>query len=183
MQRVRRTARPSKTPGAFSLVELVIVVVIIGIVSSIAVPRISNASRGAQTAALSATLASVRTAIEAYYAEHQKYPGYIPKTTTPDDARFVDQLLLFSDVHGGTSATYGGTFVYGPYLRAPFPSNPINNLKTVKVKPTPGTADPLAGSVGWVAVLSHGYFGISATDAKLDDIGVKALDRAFLRTQ
>ena len=38
---------------------------------------------------------------------------------------------------------------------------------------TPSGANPADGSVGWIAVLSHGYFGIHATDAELDDIGVK----------
>jgi len=38
------------------------------------------------------------------------------------------------------------------------------------VKAAPADADPAEGSVGWVAVLSHGYFGISATDSELDTI-------------
>ena len=52
------------------------------------------------------------------------------------------------------------------------PTNPTNGLATVKVKADPAEADPADGSVGWVAVLSHGYFGISASDADLDVIGV-----------
>ncbi|MFQ5413801.1 MAG: type II secretion system protein [Phycisphaerae bacterium] len=157
---------------AFSLVELVIVVVIIGMISAIAVPRISQASTSAQRNALLATLSTVRRAIDVYFAEHDQYPGYVPGTTTPDGARFVQQLTLYSDAAGATSATYGSPYVYGPYLRAPFPVNPFNDLDTVHVKKTPADPSPALGSVGWVAVLSTGEFGLSVTDGDLGTIDV-----------
>lgn len=186
MVALRRTTRrvvPRSAAGGFSLVELVIVVTIIGIVASIAVPRMSQGSRNASAAALAATLESVRTAIDMYYAEHGPYPGYVPGTGSPDGTKFVEQLLMYSDAQGNTNATYGGKFVYGPYLRAPFPINPVNNLAKVHVKAKPGDADPVAGSVGWIAVLSHGYFGISATDPELDQVGVRPLDKWRMLSQ
>jgi prepilin-type N-terminal cleavage/methylation domain-containing protein len=173
MIRNQRPVKRARTRHAFSLVELVIVVTIIGMLASIAVPRVVNASSGANEAALQATLANVRKSIDVYYAEHGKYPGYNHTTGLPDNDAFVDQLLMYSDDAGKTNATYSTTYKYGPYLRAPFPTNSINNLATVHVKATPGDANPADGSVGWIAVLSHGYFGIHATDAELDDIGVK----------
>jgi len=157
---------------AFTLVELVIVVVIIGIIAAIAVPRLTSASGDASAKALKATLTNVRKAIDIYYAEHGSYPGYTPGTTTPENKQFAKQLTLYSDLAGNTRATYGNPYIYGPYLRAPFPTNPTNNLKTVVVKANPGDADPVAGSVGWVAVLSTGAFGISASDTSLGDIGI-----------
>ncbi len=157
---------------AFSLVELVVVVTIIGIIAAIAVPRMSNATTSASASALQASVTNVRKAIDCYYAEHSSYPGYVPGTNTPNGDRFIDQLLLYSNRSGETSSSYGHPFIYGPYLRPPFPVNPTNELDTVEVKATPGVADPAEGSVGWVAVLSHGYFGISASDADLDDVGV-----------
>ena len=36
--------------------------------------------------------------------------------------------------------------------------------------------DAAAGAFGWVAVLSHGYFGISATVAELEKLGVTRLE-------
>ena len=180
---VRGTARRRAARRAFSLVELVMVVTIIGMIASIAVPRVSAGARSANAAALAATLGSVRTAIDAYYAEHGKYPGYVPGTDTPDGARFVNQLLMYSDAKGDTKPTYGGAYVFGPYLRAPFPTTPINKLSTVHVKAKPGDADPAAGTVGWIAVFSHGYFGISATDPELDQVGVRQADKQQLRTQ
>ena len=160
------------------------VVTIIGIIAAIAVPRMSNVTSRASANALEATLANVRKAIDCYYAEHNRYPGYAPANGLPSDDDFVKQLTMYSDSKGNTNATYGSPFLYGPYLRKPFPTNPTNDLDTVSVKATPADPSPAAGSVGWVAVLSHGYFGISATDADLDDIGIdevvkKELVRGF----
>ncbi|UCE60102.1 MAG: prepilin-type N-terminal cleavage/methylation domain-containing protein [Phycisphaerales bacterium] len=156
----------------FSLVELVIVVTIIGIIASIAVPRMTSATSNAEANALQATLANVRKVIDVYYAEHGKYPGYTPGTNTPSNDRFVDQLLLYSDEAGNTNAAPTAVFRYGPYLRSPFPRNPRNQLDTVYVKATPGDANPADGAFGWSAVLSHGYFGVSLSDADLVDIGI-----------
>ena len=147
------------------------VVTIIGVLASIAVPRLSGAATGANSAALQATLAGVRKAIDMYYAEHGSYPGYEP-SEDPSGDWFIEQLTMYSDADGDTNATFSTTYKFGPYLRKPFPTNPTNDLKTVFVKPTPSAPDPAAGSYGWVAVLSHGYFGILATDADLEDAGI-----------
>ena len=168
----RRYRRAQTRRRGFSLVELVIVVVILGIVTSIAVPRMTSASTKASASALRATLSHVRTAIDCYYAEHDRYPGYDPSSGTASHDDFVKQLTLYSDAFGKTSQTPSTTYAYGPYLRPPFPENPANGLSTVYVKETPSDADPAAGSYGWVAVLSHGYFGISATTEELEALGV-----------
>lgn len=177
MECVRSYPTGRNARAGFSLVELVIVVTIIGIIASIAVPRVSNATARASANALEATIANVRKAIDCYYAEHSGYPGYNPANGSPSDDDFVKQLTMYSDYRGNTNATYGLPFLYGPYLRAPFPKNPTNDLDTVFVKATPADASPADGSVGWVAVLSHGYFGISATDSGLGDIGIDPLEK------
>ncbi len=153
----------STASDAFSLVELVIVIVIIGVISAVAVPRLSSASKNAVSAALTASLTNVRKAADVYYAEHGSYPGYTPSSTSPNGVMFVEQLTLYSDARGNTSAIPSGTHIYGPYLRPPFPKNPINNLDTVTVIASPGDPTPAPGSAGWVAVLSHGYFGLLAS--------------------
>jgi len=148
------------------------VVTIIGMIAAIAVPRISNASSSASTHALEATLTNVRKAIDCYYAEHDRYPGYDPSSGSPDNGLFVEQLTMYTDANGKTQATPGHPFIYGPYLRAPFPANPTNKLRTVYVKKDETVADPADGTYGWVAVLSDGDFGISASDPDLVRIGV-----------
>ena len=162
----------TRGPCAFSLVELVVVVTIIGIIASIAVPRISSAASNSRANALQATLANIRKAIDVYYAEHGRYPGYNPATGLPDNNQFIDQLTMYSNEAGGTSPTMTSDYLFGPYLRPPFPKNPGNDLDTVHVKAKKGDADPAPGSVGWVAVLSEGHFGILATDDELDELGI-----------
>jgi prepilin-type N-terminal cleavage/methylation domain-containing protein len=157
---------------AFSLVELVIVVTIIGVIASIAVPRISTAASRASANALEATVNNVRKAIDVYYAEHGRFPGYDPGTGSPAGDEFVMQLLAYSDYTGNTAASLASPYIFGPYLRPPFPTNPANKLSTVYVKATPADADPAADAYGWVAVLSTGDFGVHATDAQLDDMGI-----------
>ena len=162
-----------KRSRAFTLVELVMVVSIIGVISAIAVPRIANASGKASAVALEATLANVRKAIDCYYAEHDRFPGYNPANGATNNVMFAKQLLEYSDRNGFTNPTRTAPFLYGPYLRSPFPKNPVNKLDKVFVKAQDSSPDPAGGSpFGWIAVLSNGDFGIFATDAQLDDIGV-----------
>lgn len=163
---------PRDARRAFSLVELVLVVAIIGIISAIAAPRIGHASRASSANALLATMSNVRLAIDCYYGEHGRYPGYDPDSGTPNGSDFVLQLTQFSALTGHTSSKSTGAYVLGPYLRGPFPKNPSNDLDTVYVKATLEDAGPPDGSVGWVAVLSHGEFSISATTEGLDQIGL-----------
>ena len=162
-----------KRRRAFTLVELVMVVSIIGVISAIAVPRMANATVKASGRALEATLANVRKAIDCYYAEHDRFPGYNPSIGSTDGDWFVKQLLEYSDRNGFTNPTLTAPFLYGPYLRSPFPKNPINKFDTVFVKAQSSSPDPAGGApFGWIAVLSNGDFGIFATDAQLDDIGI-----------
>ena len=157
---------------SFSLIELVIVVVIIGLIAAIAAPRFSRATASATEAYLSSTISTVRRAIELYCAEHDRYPGYNPANGSPSDTMFGRQLLEYSDFEGNTQASLGSPFIYGPYLRPPFPKNPFNELDTVAVLANP-SGSVAAGSSGWVAVLSNGDFRINATQADFDHFGVK----------
>jgi prepilin-type N-terminal cleavage/methylation domain-containing protein len=159
-----------KTRQAFSLVELVIVVVIIGVLSAIAVPRITHSATHSEAEAVRASLINVRKAIDMFYAEHGQYPGFNPTNGTPDGDKFVEQLVNYTDINGRTRASYGYPYIYGPYLRAPFPTNPLKDSNKVAVKATPAAADP-GGEHGWIAVLSHGYFALNATDAEIERLG------------
>jgi type II secretory pathway pseudopilin PulG len=150
------------------------VVTIIGMVASIAVPRISHAAVVARANSLQLTIVNIRKAIDAYYAEHGKYPGYLPGTDTPSGPSFKSQLMMYSDAQGNTRATPGYPYIYGPYMSSPFPRNPTNNLNAVYVKPNHSVSDPADGSVGWLAVLLDGSFGISATNENLEIIGFRA---------
>lgn len=168
--------------AAFSLVELVIVVVIAGIVSAVAVPRFSRASKSSTASYVAGSVASVRRAIEHYYAEHGRYPGYNPGSGNPNDTMFVRQLLEYSDQTGNTQEGYGYPFIYGPYLRPPFPVNPFNNLDTVKVKQKPQDGYVI-GATGWVAVLSTGDFGLNATAEQTAEIAQGSVKEGMVKAK
>jgi general secretion pathway protein G len=126
----------------FSLIELVIVVVILGIIGAIAIPRMSRGSEGAAESALKANLQALRGAIDLYAAEHQG--------TFPTAADFADQLTLYTDASGATSATKTGDFIYGPYLRA-IPPLPVGTNQ--------GNTDVAAAAgadVGWIYTEADG---------------------------
>ncbi|HVS32883.1 MAG TPA: type II secretion system protein [Thermoanaerobaculia bacterium] len=59
----------------FTLIELIVVVTIIGILAAVAVVNVRNAQRKAREAALKDNLFSMRTAIDNFYADKQRYPG------------------------------------------------------------------------------------------------------------
>ena len=150
--------------------------------AAIAVPRVSSGATSASVNALEATLTNVRKAIDVFYAEHGSFPGYNPGNGSPDGTWFTDQLLMYSDDKGNTNQARTAVYQFGPYIRAPFPRNPSNKLDTVHVKATGAAASPADGSVGWVAVLSNGDFGISATNVELDRIGIaKPIDKDGVR--
>jgi type II secretory pathway pseudopilin PulG len=156
----------------FSLAELVVVVIITRIITAIAVPRMTSASRSAEAQAPAATLADVRKAIDCYYAEHGKYPGYNPNTRAPDGDHFLKQLAMYTDGAGNTSSTAGYPYTCRPYLRKPFPRDPINGLDTMSVRKDSASTAPVAGSVAWVAMLRDGAFDISATAQSLQKVAV-----------
>lgn len=65
--------RHSFIPG-FTLIELLIVVAIIGILAAIAVPNFQNAQIRAKIARTHADLRSVKTALESYQVDNNRYP-------------------------------------------------------------------------------------------------------------
>ena len=70
-----RDGRVCATPQrrAFTLIELIIVTVVIAVLASIAIGRYRDMKRRAYVAAVTADLAELRNAEEAYWAEHQQY--------------------------------------------------------------------------------------------------------------
>lgn len=61
--------------SGFSLIELIVVVTIIGILASIALVNVRYATTKAREAALMDNLASMRKAIDSFYADRQRYPS------------------------------------------------------------------------------------------------------------
>lgn len=148
--------------NAFSLVELVVVIVIIGIIAAMAIPRLSRGTAGAGDSALAGNLATVRTALNLYAAEHNnKYPT---------QAKFTEQLTKFTNANGDDNAARSASYPFGPYLMA-IPPCPVGS----QANPTAIAFDATAGPIptptsdvgGWIYNPGTGEFraNTNATDA------------------
>lgn len=147
---IKRRAR------GFSLIELVVVVVILGVIAAIAIPRMSRGAAGAADSGLASDLAVLRNAIEMYRAEHGgAYPGA---------ATIADQLTMYTNAAGATSATKTGAYIYGPYIAA---------VPALKVGANRGNTDIAAADaagVGWIYNATTGTIVANASES--DESGV-----------
>lgn len=154
MRERRRTTR-----GGFSLLEVVIVVAIIAILAAIGIPRMSRGSRGANDSALSGNLAVLRNAIDLYAAEHG---GTYPAVSTA-----ANQLTMYTNIDGATSASKTTTYVYGPYIRSipPLPVGARKGKAGIAASDDPNT--------GWIYTATSGTINANCTTTEVDDAGVK----------
>jgi general secretion pathway protein G len=73
--KVRFTASSVRRGDGFTLIELMIVMVIIVLLAGIGVAIYGNSVRNSRETVLRADLVELRKAIDAYYADKQKYPA------------------------------------------------------------------------------------------------------------
>lgn len=160
----------------FTLIELLIVVIIVAILAAIAIPQFSGSTVDAQEATMDANLSTMRTAIELYRVQHNNtFPAVNPSvggaacTQTPGTgaanaaATFTEQLTNFSDAQGHTCAAGGGTYLFGPYLRA-IPAEPISNPSSnivAMINTQAAPPAPAAGSNGWRYNTATGRFELN----------------------
>jgi len=124
-----------KTRNGFTLMEIMVVVVLLGILAVIVVPQFSSATMQAQTSALRKDLQTVRKQIELYEQQHNETgPAAAGETGVDFERRMTTQ----TDAEGAVGTDYG------PYLER-MPTNPFNNLDTVRV----GGAPAGINAQGW----------------------------------
>ena len=63
-----------RSKKVFTLIELLIVVAIIGILAAIAIPQFSSYRAKAYNSAAMSDLKNMKTGLESFYADNQKYP-------------------------------------------------------------------------------------------------------------
>lgn len=92
----------------FSLIELMIVVAIIAILAGILIPNFVNARAQAQTSACESNLRAIATAMELYYADHQRYPdaGTIPDALNSTAVTYMSNTPRDPADSGATPARY-----------------------------------------------------------------------------
>ena len=158
-----RTGGRTGRRRGFSLIELVIVVVIIGIIAAIAIPRMSRGSAGAADSAVVQNLSILRSAVEAYQAEHG---GAYPAAS--GSVNVEDLLLKYSNIDGtavsATKDTANG-IVYGPYLRTvpPITVGANKGKNGIAVSNTAGTAATATATTAWLYNSVDGTVAPNAT--------------------
>lgn len=166
--------------AGFTLIELLIVVIILAIISAIAIPQFSAATSDAQSSAADANLATVRSAIEMYRAQHAGNvnpavnassggtgcTGTVGSGAANSAQALKDQLMYASNAAGQTCTIADATYRYGPYLRQGIPLDPFGQKNDIIVTTTGAKIAPThdTGS-GWAYDVKSGEFVLNKKSA------------------
>jgi general secretion pathway protein G len=165
----------------FTLIELLIVVIIIAILAAIAIPQFGNSTAEATDAALDANLATMRSAIELYRAQHNNnYPGAVAAAAAAncaaggvsaalaggDQATFTAHMTQYSNREGQTCSVPSPGYNFGPYMRAS-PRDPLTPAANAAASNVAVTAvvfggAPAASAPGWRFNTADGRFEMNS---------------------
>ena len=88
---------PKAKSESFTLVELLVVISIIGLLAGLGLPAINGAIKAGKKAEVNSMAESIKTAVNAFYAEYSAYPSNTSGMTDPD---FLT-LISTTNTNGG----------------------------------------------------------------------------------